>query len=120
MEALFKSDDCPKVISVEFAHNNNWYITFQSDTDAQQVSWIWLVYKAVLRLLIGVMGIKLLSVPILLKRVMELLPVWVFLTFSGTQISKRRGENISGKTYHGELHYDTINHLRVKSAISLN
>ncbi|TSP79512.1 La-related protein 4 [Bagarius yarrelli] len=34
--ALFKNDNCPKVISVEFAHNNNWYITFQSDTDAQQ------------------------------------------------------------------------------------
>ncbi|XP_023646422.1 la-related protein 4 isoform X2 [Paramormyrops kingsleyae] len=36
VEALFKNDGCPKVISVEFAHNNNWYITFQSDTDAQQ------------------------------------------------------------------------------------
>ncbi|KAK0141702.1 La-related protein 4 [Merluccius polli] len=36
VEALFKSDSCPKVISVEFAHNSNWYITFQSDTDAQQ------------------------------------------------------------------------------------
>ncbi|KAJ3602516.1 hypothetical protein NHX12_030270 [Muraenolepis orangiensis] len=36
VEALFKSDGCPKVISVEFAHNSNWYITFQSDTDAQQ------------------------------------------------------------------------------------
>uniref|UniRef100_A0A4W5QGC5 La ribonucleoprotein 4 n=1 Tax=Hucho hucho TaxID=62062 RepID=A0A4W5QGC5_9TELE len=36
VESLFKNDDCPKVISVEFAHNNNWYITFQSDTDAQQ------------------------------------------------------------------------------------
>lgn len=34
---MFKSEKCPKVISVEFAHNNNWYITFQSDTDAQQV-----------------------------------------------------------------------------------
>ncbi|XP_053492125.1 la-related protein 4 isoform X1 [Ictalurus furcatus] len=34
--ALFKSEKCPQVISVEFAHNNNWYITFQSDTDAQQ------------------------------------------------------------------------------------
>ncbi|XP_051515382.1 la-related protein 4-like isoform X3 [Myxocyprinus asiaticus] len=36
VEDLFKNDNCPKVISVEFAHNNNWYITFQSDTDAQQ------------------------------------------------------------------------------------
>ncbi|XP_016408506.1 la-related protein 4-like isoform X2 [Sinocyclocheilus rhinocerous] len=36
VEALFKSEKCPQVISVEFAHNNNWYITFQSDTDAQQ------------------------------------------------------------------------------------
>ncbi|XP_052396962.1 la-related protein 4 isoform X2 [Carassius gibelio] len=36
VETLFKNDNCPKVISVEFAHNNNWYITFQSDTDAQQ------------------------------------------------------------------------------------
>uniref|UniRef100_A0A3Q0QU31 La ribonucleoprotein 4 n=1 Tax=Amphilophus citrinellus TaxID=61819 RepID=A0A3Q0QU31_AMPCI len=39
VESLFKNDNCPKVISVEFAHNNNWYITFQSDTDAQQVLW---------------------------------------------------------------------------------
>ena len=54
VESLFKNDNCPKVISVEFAHNNNWYITFQSDTDAQQVSWIRLAYKVVFRLLIGV------------------------------------------------------------------
>lgn len=36
VESLFKSEKCPQAISVEFAHNNNWYITFQSDTDAQQ------------------------------------------------------------------------------------
>ncbi|KAG9277193.1 la-related protein 4-like isoform X1 [Astyanax mexicanus] len=36
VESLFKNEKCPQAISVEFAHNNNWYITFQSDTDAQQ------------------------------------------------------------------------------------
>ncbi|XP_012874303.1 PREDICTED: la-related protein 4 [Dipodomys ordii] len=37
VKSLFKSENCPKVISCEFAHNSNWYVTFQSDTDAQQV-----------------------------------------------------------------------------------
>ncbi|XP_078394391.1 la-related protein 4-like, partial [Cetorhinus maximus] len=36
VEALFRSESCPPVIGCEFAHNNNWYITFQSDSDAQQ------------------------------------------------------------------------------------
>ncbi|XP_054639818.1 la-related protein 4 isoform X2 [Dunckerocampus dactyliophorus] len=34
VEALFKSQHCPHVLSAEFAHNSNWYITFQSDMDA--------------------------------------------------------------------------------------
>ena len=37
VKALFKNENCHKVISYKFAHNSNWYITFQSDTDAQQV-----------------------------------------------------------------------------------
>lgn len=37
VEALFKSENCPEVLSAKFAHNSNWYITFQSDMDAQKV-----------------------------------------------------------------------------------
>lgn len=37
VEALFKSEQCPKMLSAEFAHNSNWYITFQSDMDALKV-----------------------------------------------------------------------------------
>ncbi|XP_037511525.1 la-related protein 4B isoform X5 [Rhipicephalus sanguineus] len=37
IEALFKaSDKCPQFMSCEFAHNSSWYVTFESDEDAQQ------------------------------------------------------------------------------------
>uniref|UniRef100_A0A8C6ERA4 HTH La-type RNA-binding domain-containing protein n=1 Tax=Marmota marmota marmota TaxID=9994 RepID=A0A8C6ERA4_MARMA len=36
VKALLKSEKLPKMISCELAHNSNWYITFQPDTDAQQ------------------------------------------------------------------------------------
>jgi la-related protein 4 len=36
IENLFNSDSCPKFVSCEFAFNSSWYVTFDSDEDAQQ------------------------------------------------------------------------------------
>ncbi|GLV42787.1 La-related protein 4B [Carabus blaptoides fortunei] len=33
---LFAGENCPRLISCEFAHNNSWYVTFESDEDAQR------------------------------------------------------------------------------------
>ncbi|XP_040569498.1 uncharacterized protein Larp4B isoform X1 [Lepeophtheirus salmonis] len=36
VEFIFSGDNCPKFVSCEFAHNNSWYVTFESDSDAQE------------------------------------------------------------------------------------
>lgn len=36
LQALFSSESCPRPIACEFAANNSWYITFESDEDAQK------------------------------------------------------------------------------------
>ncbi|XP_042232355.1 la-related protein 4-like isoform X3 [Homarus americanus] len=39
IESMFKSEECPKVVSCEFVHNSSWYVTFESDEDAQKAYW---------------------------------------------------------------------------------
>ncbi|XP_074599907.1 uncharacterized protein LOC141854209 isoform X2 [Brevipalpus obovatus] len=36
VQSLFGGKDCPQFVTCEFAHNNNWYVSFESDEDAQR------------------------------------------------------------------------------------
>lgn len=36
LQAIFSSENCPRPISCEFAANSSWYVTFESDEDAQK------------------------------------------------------------------------------------
>lgn len=36
IEGLFSGADCPKFVSCEFVYNGTWYVTFESDDEAQK------------------------------------------------------------------------------------
>ena len=36
IQALFKSDNCPKIGYCEFVHNSTWYVNFESEKNAQK------------------------------------------------------------------------------------
>lgn len=93
MEALFKSENCPEVLSAKFAHNSNWYITFQSDMDAQKVC-------ISFNQSFGLISVVMRS---FVPQCSEFF--FVCVCVSGIQVSQRGSESIPGKTNHGEFCY---------------
>lgn len=96
MEALFQSENCPEVLSAKFAHNSNWYITFQSDMDAQKVC---VSFNHNFGLISVVTGR-------FVSQFSEKFSCFLLLYCpSGIQVSQRGSESVSRKTNHGEFCY---------------